>query len=153
MLHVLPDFVFCSVVVGVAWVVGWEGETRGLSALPAEEIKSADETRRETFVEHELAHKLSAIDITKPYKFIGFGAIDITKPYKFIGFGAIDITKPYKFIGFWGCSFPCGLVWGAAHLGESPSNGPGGGSRREMCMRRRWCRDFVFLSVQRPQTL
>jgi hypothetical protein len=40
-----------------------------------------------------------AIDITKPYKFIGFGAIDITKPYKFIRFGAIDITKPYKIIG------------------------------------------------------
>ncbi len=29
-----------------------------------------------------------ASDVTKPYKFIGFGAIDVTKPYKFIGFGA-----------------------------------------------------------------
>ncbi len=34
------------------------------------------------------------MDVTKPYKFIGFGAIAITKPYKFIGFGAIAITKP-----------------------------------------------------------
>ena len=40
------------------------------------------------------------MDVTKPYKFIGFGAIDVTKAYKFIGFGAIDVTKPYKFIGF-----------------------------------------------------
>ncbi len=27
------------------------------------------------------------MDVTKPYKFIGFGAMDATKPYKFIGFG------------------------------------------------------------------
>ncbi len=27
-------------------------------------------------------------------------AMDVTKPYKFIGFGAMDVTKPYKFIGF-----------------------------------------------------
>ena len=40
------------------------------------------------------------MDVTKPYKFIGFGAMDVTKPYKFIGFGAMDVTKPYKFIGF-----------------------------------------------------
>ncbi len=39
-------------------------------------------------------------DVTKPYKFIGFGAMDVTKPYKFIGFGALYVTKPYKFIGF-----------------------------------------------------
>ncbi len=29
------------------------------------------------------------LDVTKPYKFIGFGAMDVTKPYKFIGFGAM----------------------------------------------------------------
>ncbi len=40
------------------------------------------------------------MDVTKPYKFLGFGAIDVTKPYRFIGFGAMDVTKPYKFIGF-----------------------------------------------------
>ncbi len=28
------------------------------------------------------------MDVTKPYKFIGFGAMDVTKPHKFIGFGA-----------------------------------------------------------------
>ncbi len=39
-------------------------------------------------------------NVTKPYKFIGFGAMDVTKPHKFIGFGAMDVTKPYKFIGF-----------------------------------------------------
>ncbi len=26
--------------------------------------------------------------------------MDVTEPYKFIGFGAMDVTKPYKFIGF-----------------------------------------------------
>ena len=40
------------------------------------------------------------MEVTKPYKFIGFGAMDVTKPYKFIGFGATTITKPYKFKGF-----------------------------------------------------
>ncbi len=25
--------------------------------------------------------------------------MDVTKPYKFIGFGAMDVTKPYEFIG------------------------------------------------------
>jgi hypothetical protein len=29
------------------------------------------------------------MDVTKPYKFIGFGAMDVTKPCKFIGFGAM----------------------------------------------------------------
>ncbi len=40
------------------------------------------------------------MEVTKPYKFRGFGAMEVTKPYKFIGFGAMDVTKPYKFIGF-----------------------------------------------------
>jgi hypothetical protein len=29
------------------------------------------------------------MDVSKPYKFIGFGAMDVSKPYKFIGFGAM----------------------------------------------------------------
>jgi hypothetical protein len=29
-----------------------------------------------------------------------FVAMDVTKPYKLIGFGAMDVTKPYKSIGF-----------------------------------------------------
>ncbi len=33
------------------------------------------------------------MDVTKPYKFIGFGAMDVTKSYRFIGFGAMDVTK------------------------------------------------------------
>ncbi len=33
------------------------------------------------------------VEVTKPYKFIGFGAMDVTKPYKFIGFGAIRDAK------------------------------------------------------------
>ncbi len=45
-------------------------------------------------------NSLKPTEVTKPYKFIGFGAMDVTKPYKFIGFGAMDVTKPYKFIGF-----------------------------------------------------
>ena len=40
------------------------------------------------------------MDVTKPYKSIGFGARDVTKPYKSIGFGTMDVTKPYKSIGF-----------------------------------------------------
>ncbi len=43
------------------------------------------------------------MDVTKPYKIIGFGAMDVTKPYKIIGFGAMDVTKPYKIIGFGTC--------------------------------------------------
>ena len=34
--------------------------------------------------------------------------MDVTKPYKSIGFGAVDVTKPYEFICFSGgvyCSF------------------------------------------------
>jgi hypothetical protein len=34
------------------------------------------------------------MDVTKPYKFIGFGAMEVTKPYKSIGVGAMDVTKP-----------------------------------------------------------
>jgi hypothetical protein len=30
------------------------------------------------------------MDVTKPYRFIGFGVMDVTKPYKFIGLGAMD---------------------------------------------------------------
>ncbi len=41
-----------------------------------------------------------AMDVTKPYEFIGFGAMDVTKPCEFIGFGAMDVTKPCEFIGF-----------------------------------------------------
>ncbi len=26
--------------------------------------------------------------------------MEVTKPYKFIGFGPMEVTKPYKFIGF-----------------------------------------------------
>jgi hypothetical protein len=37
------------------------------------------------------------MDVTKPYKFIGFGVMDVTKPYESIGFGAIDVTKLYEF--------------------------------------------------------
>ena len=40
------------------------------------------------------------MEVTKPYKFIGFVAMEVTKPYKFIGFGAMAVTKPYQFIGF-----------------------------------------------------
>ena len=40
------------------------------------------------------------MDVTKPYKFIGFGAMGVTKPCKFTGFGVMDVTKPYEFIRF-----------------------------------------------------
>ncbi len=33
------------------------------------------------------------------------GAMDVTKPYKFTGFGAMDVTKPHKFMGFVARSF------------------------------------------------
>ncbi len=29
-----------------------------------------------------------AMEVTKPYEFIGFGAMEVTKPYELIGFGA-----------------------------------------------------------------
>ncbi len=32
----------------------------------------------------------SDMDVTKPYKSVGFGAMDVTKPYKSIGLGAYD---------------------------------------------------------------
>ena len=55
-----------------------------------------------------------AMEVTKPYKFIGFGAMEVTKPYEFIGFGAMEVTKPYKFIGF-----------GARHWGRAGGIAPG----------------------------
>ena len=59
------------------------------------------------------------MDVTKPYKFIGFGAMDVTKPYKFIGFGAMDVTKPYKFIGF-GAGSPALVTRPSAPSGPYP---------------------------------
>ncbi len=59
-------------------------------------VQLSDQTRPKTL--H--VNYWNLMDVTKPYKFIGFGAMDVTKPYKFIGFGAMDVTKPYKFIGF-----------------------------------------------------
>ncbi len=51
-----------------------------------------------------------AMDVTKPYHFVGFEAMDVTKPYVFTGFEAVDVTKrgfeamkvtkPYDFLGF-----------------------------------------------------
>jgi hypothetical protein len=38
------------------------------------------------------------MDVTN-MNFIGSGAMDVTKPYKFIGFRG-HVTKPYAFIGF-----------------------------------------------------
>ena len=37
-------------------------------------------------------HRVGAMDVTQPYKFIRFWAMDVTKPYKFIGFGAVCCT-------------------------------------------------------------
>ena len=42
------------------------------------------------------------VDVTKPYKFIGFGARYVTKPYEFIWFGAMDVTKPLSIYRLWG---------------------------------------------------
>ncbi len=35
--------------------------------------------------------------------------MDVTKSYKFIGFGAMDVTKPYTCIGFGGGRLSIGL--------------------------------------------
>ncbi len=45
-----------------------------------------------------------AMDVTKPYKLMGFGglAMHVAKPYKFIGFGAMDVTKSIEFYRVWG---------------------------------------------------
>ncbi len=40
------------------------------------------------------------VDVTQPYKFIGFGVSYVTKPYEFIWFGARYVTKPYEYIRF-----------------------------------------------------
>jgi hypothetical protein len=42
------------------------------------------------------------VDVTKPYKFIGFGARYVTKPYEFIEFGAMDVTKSPSIYRLWG---------------------------------------------------
>ncbi len=34
------------------------------------------------------------MDVTKPYKSIGFGAMTVTKPNNFLGFGAMGHTAP-----------------------------------------------------------
>ncbi len=40
-------------------------------------------------------YKVWAMDVTRPYEFIGFGARNrTTKLYEFIGFGAMDVGKP-----------------------------------------------------------
>ena len=39
-----------------------------------------------------LINLYALVDVTKPYKFIGFGAKYVTKPYEFIWFGAMDVT-------------------------------------------------------------
>jgi hypothetical protein len=49
--------------------------------------------------QHEDATR--ALDVTKPYTFLGCGVMDVTKPYKFIGLGDIHGPKPYEFIGVW----------------------------------------------------
>jgi hypothetical protein len=40
------------------------------------------------------------MDVTKPYKFMGFADTQGPKPYEFIGFGDTHGPKPYKFIGW-----------------------------------------------------
>ncbi len=37
---------------------------------------------------NNIKYRPKALDVTKPYEFIGFGAMDVTKPYEFIGCGA-----------------------------------------------------------------
>ncbi len=52
----------------------------------------------------------------------GFRAMDVTKPYEFIGFGAMAVTKPYEFIGFGAASAPeasSACVLGASSSTES----------------------------------
>jgi hypothetical protein len=38
------------------------------------------------------------MDVTKPYKFIGFGVMDVTKPYKFRGFGVMEVSRSSRAI-------------------------------------------------------
>ncbi len=54
------------------------------------------------------------MDVTKPYKFIGFGAMDVTKSYEFIGLGAVNLEGCLKAWTFRHCvakpspQDPCG---------------------------------------------
>ncbi len=61
------------------------------------------------------------MDVTKLYKFIGFGAMEVTKLHEFPGFEAMDDTKPYEFPVF-------GAMSGA--LIGSPTERQG---RRQVC--------------------
>ncbi len=36
------------------------------------------------------------MEVTKPYKFIGFGAMEVTKPYKVIGFGVFGLAPSFS---------------------------------------------------------
>ncbi len=44
---------------------------------------------------------LGALAVTKPWA----GAVDVTKPYKFVGFAPLDVTKQYKFARFGSCMY------------------------------------------------
>ncbi len=84
------------------------------------------------------------MDVTKPYKSIGFGAMDVTKPYIFIRFGAMDVTKPYRFIGFGaGADRPIWRVW-AAPAGRT--NRPNDGALRGQAV------GWAFLPAGTAQT-
>ncbi len=52
------------------------------------------------------------MEVTKPYKFIGFGAMEVTKPYKFIGFGVMEATLPKISAGARGAHVR--LIWSAS---------------------------------------
>ena len=68
--------------------------------------------------------RLGALDVAKPYKFIGLGALDVAKPYKFIGFGAMAVTKPYKFIGFGALAVAPAPSWGPRSAGWCTGEAP-----------------------------
>ncbi len=59
------------------------------------------------------------MEVTEPYRFIGFGAMEVTKPYEFIGFGAGNTAyqtgpRPSR------ARLPTGI---AGHGGAAPPTG------------------------------
>ncbi len=78
------------------------------------------------------------MDVTKPYKFKGFGAMDVTKPYEFIRFGAMDVPTPYEFIGF-----------GAGALYKPPASNPNPIEGRRCLCYKAWHQGLI-LEGRRP---
>ncbi len=92
------------------------------------------------------------MDVTKPYKFIGFGAMGVTKPYEFIGFGTRIRTSVWPGTG-------ARFVVAASRIGRAltgsraPARRPGGRKERIVLRIRVGLGDFAISGARIYQTL